>query len=147
MQTLRRNKRHMYYSLLIGSQPEYLLDKDGNRVIDFVSSDGTIHYKKTGRKELIYSEPQGFMGNISLSGGEIRDAEYGVDLSNYDAILVMGLNEIPITETSLVWFETEPRYKDTAKTIVDGSSADYKVLQVKPSLQYSKFILGKLANQ
>lgn len=136
----------MYYSLLIGSAPEYLKDKDGNKVIDFVSSDGTIHYKKTGRKELMYSDPQGFMGNISMSGGEVRDAEYGVDVSNYDAVLIMGLDEIPITETSLLWFNSEPKYKDADKTIIDGSSADYKVLQVKPSLQYSKYILGKLQN-
>lgn len=133
----------MYYSLLVGSEPEYVLDDNGDKVIEKVASDGTIYYKKTGRKQLVYTEPQGFMGNINFGGGEVMQVEFGVDMQSYQAVLVMGLNEIPITETSLIWFQSEPKYKDAQKTIVDGSSADYKVLQVKPSLQYSRYILGK----
>lgn len=144
MRTLRKNKRHMFYCLLIGKQPEYALDDNGNKIIDRVTSDGTVLYKKTGRTELVYSEPQGFFGNITMSSGEVVEAEFGVDVSNYDAVLVMDKNEIPITETSLIWFENEPTYKDSDKTIIDSSKADYKVLQVKPSLNQTKYVLGRL---
>lgn len=144
MRTLRKNQQHMYYCLLLGTDVQYALDDDGNKILDKVASDGTVLYVKTGRKENVYSDPQGFMGNISMSSGEVQVVEFGVDLAQYDAVLVMEKNAIPITETSLIWLETEPKYKDADKTIIDGSSADYKVLQVKPSLNYTKYILGKI---
>lgn len=143
MRLLRRNKQHMYYCLLVGKQPQYVLE-NGNKVIDRVTSDGTVLYKVTGKTELVYSEPQGFMGNISMSSGEVYETEFGVDVSNYDAVLITNKDELPITETSLLWFNNEPTYKDQDKTIIDGSKADYKVLQVKPSLNQTKYILGRI---
>lgn len=144
MRTLRRNKQHLYYAMLIGTMPEYALDKDGNKILDEVASDGTVTYKRTGRKVNQYSEPQGFMANISFSTSDVVETEFGVDLSGYDAVLVMDKDEIPITETSLLWYRTEPVFKDADKTILDESSADFKVLQVKPSLNYTKYILQRL---
>lgn len=144
MRTLRKNKQHMYYALLDGTMPAYKYDNEGNKIIDHVSSDGTVYYQLAGGKENHYSEPQGFLGNIAMSSGEVVEAEFGIDVSGYDAVLVMDKDELPITETSLIWFENEPTYKDPEKTIIDGSKADYKVLQVKPSLNYTKYILGKI---
>lgn len=144
MRTLRKNKQRIYYSLLLGEEPIYLLDKDGNKIIDKVKDDGTILYKMNGRTNLIYSIPVEFYGNIAFGSGEVTEAEFGIDVSKYDAILVVSKNEVPITETSLLWFETEPTYKDDEKTVVDVSKADYKVLQVKPSLNQVKYVLGRL---
>ena len=144
MMTLDSNKQKMYYSLYKGEETEYVLDTDGNKVISFVDEEGNIYYEETGRKVQTYDLPKEFYGNISMSSGEASAQEYGVDVSNYDAILVLDKEQIPIKETSLVWFETEPQYKDLDKTIVDGNKADYRVLAIKPSLNQLKAILGRI---
>lgn len=143
MRTLARNKQKMFYALLIGEQPIYELDDNGNKIIDYVDEEGNIYYRETGETELVYSEPVLFYANISMSSGESQTQEYGVDVSNYDAVLVLDKDEIPITETSLIWFESEVGYRDTARTNVDGHSADFKVLAIKPSLNQFKAILGR----
>lgn len=143
MRTLLKNKQKMYYALLDKEVTIYERDADGN-IIYYTDADGNKILLETGETELGYSEPVEFFGNIALSGGESEAVEYGIDVSAYDATLIVDKNTIPLTETSLIWFESEVCYKDTDKTIIDPNSADYKVLQVKPSLNVSKYILGKL---
>lgn len=141
MRTLRRNKQKLMYSQLLGRQEKYEYDENGNKVVDFVDSDGVTHYVVTGETETLYSMPQSMCANISFSGGDVESVEYGIDVASYDATLVYLLNEFPLTETSLVWYQTEPVIVDG---VVDKDSADYKVLSVKPSLNYTKVLLGKL---
>lgn len=143
MRTLAKNKQKMYYALLDKEVPIYERDTDGN-IIYYTGADGNKIPLETGETELGYSEPVEFFGNIALSGGESEAVEYGIDVSAYDATLIVDKNTIPLTETSLIWFESAVGYKDTDKTIIDPNSADYKVLEVKPSLNVSKYILGKL---
>lgn len=142
MRTLQKNKQEMYYALQVGEVPIYEYDEDGN--IKYITIDGKQVPVETGEYELGYSEPVAFFGNIALSGGDSEVVEYGIDTSAYDATLVTDKGAVPLTETSLIWFESEVGYKDTDKTIVDGNTADYRVLAVKPSLNEAKFILGKL---
>lgn len=142
MRTLRQNKQKLHYSLLVGSRPEYVYDELGNKVVDFTDESGNVFYQITGQPILVYSAPTEFEANISFSGGESQSVEFGVDISAYDATLVYLKNEFPIAETSLIWYETEPVVVDG---VVDAKSADYKVLSVKPSLNYTKVLLGKLA--
>ena len=144
MMTLGQNKQKMHYALYEGEQTEYVLDENGNKVVSYVDDDGNVYYEETGRKVQTYNLPKEFNGNIAMSGGEINTQEYGIDVSGYDAILVLDKGEIPIEETSLVWFESEPQYKDAEKTIVDGNKADYRVIAVEPSLNMSKYILKRL---
>lgn len=141
MRTMRRNKQLLYYANLIEEIDEYKLDEEGHLIVDYVE-DGITYYVMTGRKILKYSDPQECKANISFSGGEIVTQEYGVDKSNYDASVVYDLNEYPITETSLIWFESQPTYiGEGANRRVDPDSADYKVVKVKPSLNYTKLLL------
>lgn len=142
MRTLAKNKQKMYYALQSGEVPIYEIDEDGN--IKYITIDGEQVPVETGEYELGYSEPVEFFGNIALSGGDSEVVEYGIDTSAYDATLVTDKGAVPLTETSLIWFQSEVGYKDTAKTIVDGNTADYRVLSVKPSLNEAKYILGKL---
>lgn len=137
-----KNKQRMKYSLQIGEVPIYETDEDGN--IKYITIDGEQVPVETGEYELGYSEPVEFFGNIALSGGDSEVVEYGIDTSAYDATLVCDKGAVPLTETSIIWFQSEIGYKDTAKTIVDGNTADYRVLAVKPSLNEAKYILGKL---
>lgn len=144
MMTLAQNKQKMYYSLFKGVEPEYELDENGQKIVDYVDEDGIVYYRETGNKIPTYFEPVLFYANISMSGGEVNTQEYGIDVSGYDALLVLDKDEIPIEETSLVWFESEPQYKDAEKTIVDPNKADYKVLSIKSSLNQLKCVLGRI---
>jgi len=155
MRTLMRNKQSMKYALQIGEMPIYQTDEDGNIIYEhYEDSDGNIIYyldengnkipSETGEYEVGYSEAHEFFGNIAMSGGEAEAVEYGIDVSAYDATLVMEKGVLPIDETSLLWFESEVGYTDTSMTHVDPHTADYKVLAVKPSLNFVKYILGRI---
>lgn len=141
--TLQSNKQKMYYSLQNGQVPIYETDEDGN-IIYYTDSDGNKIPMETGEYTTGYSEPVSFFGNIAMSGGEAESVEFGIDVSGYDATLVVDKGIIPIDETSLIWHTSEVGYKDSEKTIVDGNTADYKVIAVKPSLNATKYILGRI---
>lgn len=142
MRNLRKNKQTMYYALLDRTQPIYEKDSDGN--IIYVEIDGVQVPVETGETELVYGEPVKFKGNISTSGGESRETEYGIDNTEYDAVLIMMMNELPITETSIIWHTSNIGYKDEENTIVDDKSADYVVKKRSPSLNQFKYLLGKV---
>lgn len=144
MRTLNKNKQKMYYALYKGVEPEYVLDENGHKIIDYTDEDGNVYYRETGNKVPTYFEPVLFYANISMSGGEVNTQEYGIDVSGYDALVVLDKDEIPIEETSLVWFESEPQFKDTEETIVDPNKADYRILAIKPSLNQLKVLLGRI---
>ena len=134
MRTLKRNAQKMYYANQDRVVPiyEYYEDEDGNMIpLD------------TGETKLVYGEPIEFKGNISLSNsGEVEVQEFGLNLGDYSAILVVGKDYIPLSETSLIWHTTEPT-KD-----IDGNtnefSADYRVVKVSDSLNVSKYALQKV---
>ena len=145
MKLATRNKQPLKYALLIGVEPVYALDDEGNRIVDYVDEQGVTHYRTTGDKEKVYSDPIDFSANIAFSGGETRAVEFGINDANYDASLIYTLSEFPINETSLVWYKSEPTYIGVDEyRHVDPNSADYKVLQVKDSLNFTKVLLGKL---
>ena len=79
-----------------------------------------------------------------MSGGESNIVEYGIDKSEYDAIIIMQNGELPITETSLIWLESPVVYKDVENKIVDANSADYRVKKVSPSLNQTKYLLERI---
>ena len=144
MMSLEQDKQKLYFALFYGETPEYVLDSEGNKIISYIDEDGTEYYEETGNKIKNYSLQEPFYASISMSGGEISTHEYGIDISGYDAILMLDKGQIPIQETSLVWYQTEPVYKDKDKTILDGDKADYKVLAIKPSLNTLKVLLGRI---
>lgn len=144
MRTLSKNKQKLKYALFHENEPEYALDENGEKIVEFVDEDGIVYYKQTGNVKTYYGDLTDFLGNISLSGGESREVNYGVDVSDYDAVLVMDKDALPITETSLIWQESEVGYKDTDKTEIDAKSADYKVTRVSPSLNQVKYLLERI---
>lgn len=141
--TLAQNKQKLYYALQADSLPVYELDEDGN-IVYYEDSDGNKIPLETGETQEGYSLPISFFGNIAMSGGEIKDEEYGLSVSDYDAVLIMTKGEIPITETSRIWSESEIGYTDEAKTIVDGDTADFRVVAIKPSLNMVKYVLKQI---
>lgn len=133
MRMLNRNKQKMHYALYGKEVPiyDYYTDSEGNKIpLD------------TGETKITYENPVEFFGNISLSGGESEAVEFGLNLADYEAVLVMAKNTLPIDETSRIWHNTEPTYNEDGT--VDEFSADYTVVKVSPSLNVDKFVLKKV---
>jgi hypothetical protein len=133
MRTLKKNKQKMYYANQDMIVPIYET---------YIDDDGNEYQLDTGETKLVYGEPVEFRGNISMSGGEAEAVEYGLNLADYSAILVMDKNTLPITETSLIWQNTEPKKDADGNT--DEYSADYRIVKISPSLNIDKFILQKV---
>lgn len=130
MRTLNRNKQTIYFAEKTAREAESAEDK--------IIVDGEEVYLDEGDYTITYSVPEAFLANISFSGGDSTDVEFGLDMSAYDAIIVCDNKAIPITETSLIWFETMP-----PATANDGSTADYSVVAVRHSLNFTKAILKR----
>lgn len=142
MRLLEKNKQNLKYALQVGEVPIYERDEDGN--IIYIEVDGQKVPVETGETEPGYSNPIDFRGNIAMSGGEAEAKSFGVDISEYDAILLMEKNRIPIDETSLIWHTSKVRYIDEQNTIVDRKSADYSIKRVQPSLNFTRYLLKRI---
>lgn len=142
MRTLRRNKRNMWYAMRNPSDVSYVRDEEGNIIYDEI--DGEQVPRESGLPAPEYLTPVKFLGNISLSTGDDDPKNFGMDISEYMYLLSVSQNDIPITESSIIWYETTPRYLDSKKTIPDPQSADYRVRRVSNSLNESKYILQRL---
>lgn len=139
MRSLKKNQQKLSFSQFSESVTIYQRDEDGNIV--YIEVDGeripVILGEVAG-----YSEPKEFYANIAMSGGEAEAREYGFDIGSYEAVLITTDKSLPISETSRIWHTTEP--KSNADGTVDGDSADYSILAVKPSLNSVKYLLKKL---
>ena len=132
MRTLQRNKQDLFYAVYLGKLQKQKIDKDGNVI-------------KTGEKKDTYGEPVSFQGNIALSGGESEAAEFGLDVSDYDAKIVLEKNLYPIKEGYLVWDESIPEVDDDGHSLI--TSADYRVVKKVPSINGERYVLKALVNE
>lgn len=104
MRDLRKNQRKMYYSLYEGQTAAEDFD-----VLDTVAK---------------YSPPVEFRAGLSAGKSDAEESPFGKDVS-YDRIISTVNKNLPITETSLIWYETEPALLEDGSA--DARSADYKV--------------------
>ena len=104
MRDLKRNQRKMYYSLYV----EQGNDSDFD-ILDTVAK---------------YSAPVEFKANLTAGKSDSDDSPFGKDIS-YDRIISTVNKDLPITETSLIWYGTEPVLLEDGSA--DPSNADYKV--------------------
>ena len=104
MRDLRRNQRKMYYSLYIEQENDSEFD-----TLDTVAK---------------YSKPIEFKASLSVGQSDADDSPFGKDIS-YDRIISTVNKSLPITETSLIWYEAKPVLLEDGSA--DPSSADYKV--------------------
>ena len=132
----------MKYALQEGRVPIYERDENGDIV--YIEVEGKKVPVETGEYETGYSAPVDFMGNISMSGGEAEAKEFGMDIGDFDAVIVLEKDAILITETSIIWHTSPVKYKDEQNTIVDSKSADYAVKRVSPSLNFTKVLLQRI---
>ena len=130
MRNLKKNEQQMYYSLLIGEEPIYELDEDGNKKVGYVDEDGHTHYLETGEKEAVYSKPVPFQNGISGKLSEVLVKEFGIDDTSMYAEMDAEANKYPIVAESIIWRKSEILYKGADKTIPDKTSCDYVVTGV-----------------
>lgn len=145
MRTLKRNTQKMYYAELIGSEPIYVLDEHGNKIIAYVDESvdpPVVYYEERGSMNNVYSEPIPFEANIAQSNGDMREQEYGLSEGSYEAIIVTEKGKYPITKTCLIWHTTEPETDEYGHALAE--SADYTVLSINESLNVDKYVLGKV---
>lgn len=133
-------KQPLKYSLLQGELPVYKKDSDGNVITRNVG--GIEIPMEIGRSSKSYSEPVSFMGDIQDAGSEVEAAAFGLSVGSYDAVLYMVKGELPITETSRIWYQSEPKYKPDGT--VDEMSADYVVKKVPIGLDYMRYPLQRI---
>ena len=139
MRSLKKNRQLLWYSTYADQITIYERDKNGEIV--YVDEEKTI--PKIIAERAGYNKPVFFDANISMSGGEANQAEYGFDTGSYEAVLVTTDKSLPLDELSLIWHTTEPVVN--ADGMVDESTADYSIIAVKPSLNSMKYLLKKRA--
>ena len=138
MKQLRRNKQKMYYALFAENLTEYARDPEGN--IIYTEIDGQQIPVKAGVKPG-YSKAVEFKANIGVNSGETKEAEYGLNVSDYDAIISAEKGKLPFTEQTLIWHKSKVGY-DLEEHVIP-ETADYRVVAIKTSLNEERFILKK----
>lgn len=133
MRTLNKNKQTLYYANQDRLVPIYE---------EYTDEDGNTYPLDTGETKLVYGEPFEFKGNIAMSGGEAEAQEFGLNLADYEAVLIVGKSTLPIDETSLIWHTSEPTKDNEGNT--DEYSADYRIVKISPSLNFDKYVLKKV---
>ena len=141
MRMLKRNKQKLYYSLFIEERPKYALDENGDKIIEYIDTEGNEYYRETGEVERVYSLPVQFLGNIAMSGGEAEAMEFGLNTADYEAVLIVGKELLPIDESSLIWHESEPKLNIDGNA--DWTTSDYSIIKISPSLNVDKYVLKK----
>jgi len=138
MRTLSKNWQRIFFATYSGETPIYEKDASGNVVT--MTINGKSVYVETGDTQPSYTAPTEIRGNIALQGGNAEAQEFGLNLSDYSAVLVTDKNAYDITEESIIWHETVPVVNNG---VTDDTTADYTVIKVAPSLNYDRYVLRK----
>lgn len=137
MRTLSKNKQTMKYALWQEEIIIYETDENGNIV--YIEVDGEQVPVEASRKSG-YGEPIDFVANISTSGsGDATEAEWGIDKSDYNALIVANKGEFPFDEQTLIFHNSEPKFDEYGA--LKPESADYHIIAIRPSLNQVKYIL------
>lgn len=140
MTRLLTNCKTLKYALYTEEQPVYELDSDGNIIYDDIDGEEVpriVDYQSG------YEEPVEFIGNISFAGGESEADVFGISQSDYDAKLAMAKGDIPITETSLIFEDSDPKY---SSGILVESSADYRVKKIAAGRFDTVYLLKRIVH-
>ena len=162
MRMALKNKQNLKYSNLGETRPLYVVE------------DGKIVTTEVDGVETPVDEPVSFIANIipvgseSYARGNIAVPHaYGIDISAYDALILTKAFEFPLTETSVIWHRSEPKYKTlenavmvdengdetfnpseavsvTSMEVVDENSADYIVKRVATSMNVTLILLRRV---
>lgn len=141
MRDCKKNLQELYYATYSDQITEYYRDSDGNIIYDEIDGEliPRIKCERAG-----YNNPVPFYANISAGKGTSQEEVFGVSL-DYTKTISTSDMDLPISETSLIWFETEPVYN--ADGTVNETSADYSVVGIAKSLNNVVYALKKRAKE
>lgn len=129
MRTALKNKQRMKYALYLSGSPVY--ERDENGEVLYTQIDGQDVPVLSGYSERIYGDPVDFIGNFMPVGSESYARgnyalykAYGIDISSYDALILMNRGELPLTESSLIWFDSLPSYRDSEDAFLTDENGD-----------------------
>ncbi len=135
--TAKKNKQALKYALYKGK--EYIPQTDDN---DEIVYDETGMPMRAGGTRPSYYSPKEFFANIAFAGGEAEAAAWGVSVGDYDSKIIGNRNEFPLTETSLIFKDSKPKYRKDGS--LDEKSGDFRVIKVQPSLSYTAYLLKRI---
>ena len=138
MRSLKKNQQKLWYATYSDQITIYETDGAGNIIYDEVDGEQIPRIKA---ERAGYNNPVLFSANISASKGTSDEEVFGVALDYTRTISTTDMT-LPISETSLIWFETEPVIENG---VVDEASADYSVVAVARSLNNVVYALKKRA--
>ena len=146
MRTLNKNKQKQYYSNPGKLVPIYETDEFGN--IQYIEVDGELVPVETGEYEPGFSMPVEFKANIAGKLNDVIVRAFGADSSDNHAQIVADKGMLPFKIGTRIWLRSKAEYKDEAKTIVDGDSADYVVRGLMlEALDHDEFYLEVLNHE
>lgn len=136
MKCLNSNKQTLYYANYVGRVPVYAYDEEGNVIYTNVDGED-VPVIETYKES--YGTVTEFKANISFNSGETLMAEYGLDVTKYNAIISADKGKFPFNEQTLIWHKSTPQYGNDSSVLPE--SADYRVIAIKTSLNEERFIL------
>lgn len=158
MRQLHQNRQVLYYASFKGKKKvyahddDYLITEDGfklltednipliNSIIMTTNVDGEEVAVVDAEKDE-YSIPAVFKANISFNSGETKQDEYGLNTSDYNAIISADKGKLPFDERTLIWYKSKMEYDEDGD--IKPETADYRVIAVKTSLNEERFLLQK----
>lgn len=154
MMALRENETAMKFASYITNAPIFNTDEDGN-ILYFTDTEGNRYPMDTGETEDKYGNVTDMSANISMSGGDAEPVEYGLSVSDYQAVLVTDRNAYALKEGDYIWVNSQVQYKYNGEEVelpvkggdkvitkvVKVETADYQVMKKSDSLNFTKYIL------
>ena len=138
MRSLKKNQQKLWFATYNNQITIYTTDQAGNIIYDIIDGQRIPRIKS---ERAGYNNPVPFYANISAAKGTSDAEVFGVALDYTKTISTTDM-DLPISEISLIWFETEPVIKNG---VVDESSADYSVAAIARSLNNVVYALKKRA--
>lgn len=141
MRLQRKNKVYITYSLFDRIEPVYKQDEYGNVVTETI--DGEQVPVEIGQREL-YTNPERKLVSFSTGGKSAIKDEYGIDETDWNAMIMVELGRLSLDSKSLVWRSNSVTYREDGS--VDPNSAEYKVVRVLPSNTVQRYLLQKVVD-
>lgn len=143
MRTARNLQQNMWYSLQGGIVPVYETDAEGN-IKYYTDAEGNKIPLDTGQTTIGYEIPVEMSASISFGSGEAEATEFGLNIADFDASIITAKDLYPLSLTSLIWYGEEPIFQDDDREMVNPKSATFKVVAIKPSLHYTKYLVKRI---
>lgn len=141
MRLQRKNKKWITYSLFDRIEPVYKQDEYGNVVTETIDSE--LVPVEIGQREL-YTKPKRKLVSFSTGGKSAVKDEYGIDETDWNAMIMVELGRLYLDSKSLVWRNNSVTYREDGS--VDPNSAEYKVVRVLPSNTVQRYLLQKVVD-